>query len=83
MVSSLNQWLQPTVGMVTSSTSAKYLEEGFSELFTHGAIKDKVDGVVEQSYDVEKIAKRNIDIFVKSSDENTAEREDTLRQFCY
>ena len=55
--------------------------EGVTELSTHDAVEDEVDGVVEQCHDVEQIAERPVDVVEESRDEDRAQCEDALGQF--
>ena len=39
------------------------IDEGESELATHGAVEDEVDPVVDQSDDVDEVTKVQVDLF--------------------
>jgi len=57
------------------------VDEGVAKLATHGAVKNEVDGVVQQSGNVEEVSERPVDVSEEVGNEDAAQREDALRQF--
>ena len=77
-------WLlfHPT-GPLLGATPAEDVGECVTELSTHRAVEDEVDGVIEQRHYVEEVTERPVDIVEEVHDEDTAQGQYPLRQFTY
>jgi len=60
--------------------SKKQHPERLSELSTHGAVEDKVDGAVDEDDHVEHVAERDVDVVEEAIVDAAEEGEDALRQ---
>jgi len=58
----------------------KQFPERLSELATHGAVEDEVEGTVDEDHNVEDVTQRHVDVVEDAAVDAAEEGEDALRQ---